>query len=187
MNRPRATAVIRSAPLPVPPWYRHPWPWLLMLGPAIVVAAGFWTLWVAIDSDDGLVADDHYKRGLAINRVLERVDRARTLGLAASVDLATDGTARVTLTATPGEALPAILRLTIVHPTRAGLDRSVELVKGPEGAYVGRMEPLGAGRWRIGLETADWRLPAVEVAGEVRGVRLEPGPATPAPQGGGQP
>ena len=22
------------------PWYRHPWPWLLMLGPAIVVVAG---------------------------------------------------------------------------------------------------------------------------------------------------
>ena len=42
-----------------------------------------------------------------------------------------------------------------------------------------RATPLEAGRWRIGLETADWRLPAVEVAGAVRGVRLESaGPAS---------
>ena len=26
------------------PWYREPWPWLLMLGPAVVVVAGFITL-----------------------------------------------------------------------------------------------------------------------------------------------
>ena len=24
----------------VQPWYRHPWPWILMLGPFVVVVAG---------------------------------------------------------------------------------------------------------------------------------------------------
>ena len=51
-------------------WYREPWPWLLMMGPAIVIVAGFYTLWLAIQSNDGLVADDYYKRGLAINQTL---------------------------------------------------------------------------------------------------------------------
>ena len=52
------------------PWYRHPWPWLLMAGPAIVVVAGFLTLGFAIQSFDGLVADDYYKEGKAINMTL---------------------------------------------------------------------------------------------------------------------
>ncbi len=69
------------------PWYRHRWPWFLMLGPAIVIVAGFYTLWLAIVSNDGLVADDYYKRGLGINRVLERTQRATVLGLHARVDL----------------------------------------------------------------------------------------------------
>src|SRR4051812_31343236 len=42
------------------PWYREPWPWLLMSGPAIVVVAGCLTAGIAWKSDDGLVADDYY-------------------------------------------------------------------------------------------------------------------------------
>jgi len=57
------------------PWYREPWPWLLMAGPAVVVVAGFVTLWLAFNSDDGLVADDYDKRGQAIHQTLSR-DRA---------------------------------------------------------------------------------------------------------------
>ena len=40
------------------PWYKDRWPWILMAGPAVVVVAGFITLWLAISSDDGLVSDD---------------------------------------------------------------------------------------------------------------------------------
>ncbi len=89
-----------TTPTPAPtitaPWYRDRWPWLLIAGPGIVVVAGFVTLWLAIASDDGLVADDYYKRGLAINRVLERTQRAAALGLLATVDVDAGGSARVT-------------------------------------------------------------------------------------------
>ena len=54
------------------PWYREPWPWILMSGPAAVIVAGAVTTWMAFASADGLVADDYYKRGLAINAVLKR-------------------------------------------------------------------------------------------------------------------
>ena len=50
------------------PWYREPWPWLLMAGPFVVVIASLACAWVAIDSDDGVVAQDYYKQGLAINK-----------------------------------------------------------------------------------------------------------------------
>ncbi|MFO1317765.1 MAG: FixH family protein [Burkholderiales bacterium] len=155
------------------PWYRHRWPWLLMAGPGIVVVAGFATLWLAIASDDGLVADDYYKRGLAINRTLERTQRAAALGLEAVVDVDAAGAARVTLVSSAERAaMPTAVRLTVVHPTRAGQDRRADLVVGPDRAYVGRIEPLPAGRWLVSVETDDWRLPPVETAGGVRGVRV---------------
>ncbi len=112
-----------SAPVPpAQPWYRHRWPWLLIAGPGIVVVAGFVTLWLAIASDDGLVADDYYKRGLAINRVLERTQRAAALGLSATVDVDAGGAARVTLVSPSRDAAatPTVLKLVIAHPTRAG-------------------------------------------------------------------
>ena len=44
------------------PWYRHPWPWLLMLGPFVVVVAGLLTAYIAFKSNDGLVDDDYYRK-----------------------------------------------------------------------------------------------------------------------------
>ena len=172
---------MNTAPLPVrlrTPWYRERWPWLLMAGPAIVVVAGLYTSWLAVTSDDGVVAEDYYKRGLAINQRLERVDRAADLKLSAIVDVAPDGDVRVTL-ASPSpspDARPAIVRLAITHPTRAGQDRGAELVRGPDGRYGGRIEPVPAGRWLVMVETDAWRLPVVEVNGTIRDVRL-PGSA----------
>jgi hypothetical protein len=69
------------------PWFRQRWPWLLIAGPAIVVVAGIVTIWLAIRSDDGLVADDYYKQGLAINQVIGRAERAQALGLTAKVTI----------------------------------------------------------------------------------------------------
>ncbi|RPI42555.1 MAG: hypothetical protein EHM59_17550, partial [Betaproteobacteria bacterium] len=53
---------------PIKPWYREPWPWLLMAAPAAAVLAGAVTLALAIQSYDGLVAEDYYKQGLAVNQ-----------------------------------------------------------------------------------------------------------------------
>ncbi len=165
------TAAVAHPPVP---WYRQRWPWLLMAGPAIVVVAGFVTLWLAIASNDGLVADDYYKRGLGINRTLERSERAAALGLEAIVDLDASGAAQVVLTATvPGiEAAPALVRLLLLHPTRAGADRRIDLARGPDGVYRGSAGVLPAGRWRVGVETDDWRLPTVEIEGALRAVRI---------------
>jgi len=58
-----------------------------MLGPAIVIVAGFVTLFLAIESNDGLVADDYYKQGLAINRTMQRDDRARAMNYRAELTL----------------------------------------------------------------------------------------------------
>jgi uncharacterized protein len=157
---------------PCTPWYRHRWPWLIMLGPGIVVVAGFVTLWIAFRSDDGLVADDYYARGLAINQTLDRTARAAALGLAARVVVAADGRASVALEG--HGALPPIVRLRLVHPTRAGFDAVGELELGPDGRYAGQLPRRGGGRRLVIVEALDWRLGPVETTGDALDVTLAP-------------
>jgi hypothetical protein len=150
-----------------------------MLGPAIVVVAGIATLAIAVHSDDGLVADDYYKRGLAINQTLERNARAEALGLAATIDVRADGDVALVLVAKAGEpdARPPTLRLRLAHPTRAGEDRATVLVAEGDGRYAGRVAPLDGGRWRVIVETDRWRLPGVESRVPVAGLKLDVGDA----------
>jgi hypothetical protein len=154
----------RALRAPVRPWYRDRWPWILIAGPAIVVVAGVFTLWLAMASDDGLVADDYYKRGLLINKTLERQNRGEALQMGAEVTIGADGAVRAELRgARDATALPATLKLRLVHPTRAGQDATVDLARAGDGSYNGRAA-IAAGRWRVSVETDAWRLPSVESA-----------------------
>ena len=38
-------------------WWHHPMLWLVISGPALVVIAGFWTLWLALSQPDPLVGE----------------------------------------------------------------------------------------------------------------------------------
>lgn len=135
------------------PWYAHRWPWLLMAGPAVVVVAGIVTAWIAATTSDGLVADDYYKQGLAINQRLARQDAAAAMQLEARLRLA-EG--RVELRLAP---LPDLVSLTLVHPTHGGNDRKVVLAGG-QGLYAGPLAGLGPGRWQVVIEDAAgaWRM-----------------------------
>jgi uncharacterized protein len=139
----------------VKPWYREPWPWLLMSGPAAVLVAGAVTTWIAFASADGLVAEDYYKQGLGINRVLAREETARKLAISASVSLEKE-LLRVKLSG----AAPEALFVHLVHATRAGYDQRLRLAPAGEGAYEAALPPLPAGRWRIAIEDprASWRI-----------------------------
>lgn len=57
-----------------PPWWKFGYMWLVVGGPAIVVVAGFVTLWLAIRNPDPVVASDYYRRGVEINKTLENRD-----------------------------------------------------------------------------------------------------------------
>jgi hypothetical protein len=148
------------------PWYRQRWPWLLMAGPAIVVVAGFITLWLAIKSSDGLVADDYYKQGKAINMTLTRDARAQELGYRARMVMITDG--HVTLNFIAAVPTANTLLLSLHHPTRAGFDREILLARATDGSYTAAMPPIDASRWRLTLEdeSRTWRLTGDWNAGE---------------------
>ena len=137
------------------PWYREPWPWILMAGPAAVLVAGAATIWIAFSSADGLVADDYYKRGLAINAVLKREQEAARRGIEARVTRG-QGQVRVQLKG----AEPDVLFLRLAHATRAGNDQRLRLERGADGAYRGALPPLAAGHWRAVVDDArgEWRV-----------------------------
>ena len=144
------------------PWYRERWPWLVMAGPAAVLVAGAITTAIAFRTSDGLVADDYYKRGLMVNRVMEREARARALGISAQVMLNGERDA-VRVTVASDTPLPAELRLTLVHPTRSQADQAVALRQVGSGLYEARLRPLAPAKWRTSLEDAagTWRLAEV--------------------------
>ena len=73
-----------STPPPAPPspdgapWWRHGLVWMLIAGPAIVVVAGFVTLWLAMRTPDPVVDENYYQSGININQKLAEKQRALT-------------------------------------------------------------------------------------------------------------
>jgi hypothetical protein len=137
------------------PWYREPWPWLLMSGPAAVLVAGAATAWIAFASADGLVAEDYYKQGMGINRRLAREEAAQQRGISAALRLE-PASIRVELQG----AAPEALFVHLAHATRAGHDLRLRLVPGADGVYAAELPPLPAGRWRAAIEDPRgiWRI-----------------------------
>ncbi len=140
-------------------WYREPWPWILMSGPAAVVVAGVITTIIAIRTSDGLVAEDYYKQGLSVNRLLAREKRAEAIGASATAQFspARDGVQVMLQSDSPP---PTALRLVLVHPSRASGDRSVELLPVSPGVYRGKLAAPAVAAYRMQLEdgAGTWRL-----------------------------
>ena len=142
------------------PWYRQRWPWLLMLGPFIVLLAGSYTGWLAFAHQDALVVGDYYKRGQAINQDLRRDTKASALGLGATLRY---DAAHATLNGTiqsHGKPYGAGLVLHLAHATLPEKDIKLSVQPGPDGAFSAPLAMLERSRWLVSIENAqgDWRL-----------------------------
>lgn len=153
---------------PGTPWYRTPMMWLLIAFPLASVLGGFATLWLAIQSDDGLVVDDYYRRGKEINLALGRDRAAAERGMRAVLYLDRSlGEMRIELHG--GGALPERLDVLLLHATRAGHDRRYSLARGPAGHYRADLERLAPGRYHVQLAAGEWRLlGSLHLPGEAR-------------------
>jgi hypothetical protein len=60
-------------------WYREPWPWIVMSGPALAVIGSLVSAYLAIHGADPVVDQDYYEHGLQINRQLEREQQVERL------------------------------------------------------------------------------------------------------------
>lgn len=148
-----------AAAIAVKPWYREPWPWILMSGPLAVVIAGGVTAYLAVVHEDALVADNYYKEGLAINRTLDQDQAAQRGGYQAQLMFSADGrNVRVHLVGK--DQAVGVLTLRMAHSTRADLDVVVPLTALQAGWYEGKMQLPASPRWNLQLQDARgaWRL-----------------------------
>jgi len=131
------------------PWYKHPLVWMMLFIPFTAVIMGGIMLWLAIDTDDGLVADDYYKQGMEINRVISRDKKAGELGLSAEIEF--DNSARIIrLMFDKGslETYPKSLPLQLQHATRENSDITVMLDHGMKNQYIGHVgQSISEGIW----------------------------------------
>lgn len=52
------------------PWWKFGHVWMVIAGPAIVVVAGFVTLYLALSHPDPVIDQNYYRKGLEINKTL---------------------------------------------------------------------------------------------------------------------
>jgi hypothetical protein len=140
-------------------WYQEPLVWMLVAIPLSSVLVGIVMLWLAITNEDGLVVDDYYKRGLEINRTLERDAAATEHALTSELRFATaTDQILVTIEAADGFEYPETITLGIYHSVKTGFDKEVVLARISDKAYSGPSPELIPGRWYLDLHTDRWRI-----------------------------
>ncbi len=156
------------------PWYKQGWPWFLIALPATAVVAGIITLLIAIRTWDGLVVDDYYKEGRAIVQTIERTKRAAELGLVSDLKV-TSETLEVRVSAKNPSDVPAIIHVTIMHPTRGGADQVLQF-SGQGGVFRGALAPLSAGRWlfQVEDEARNWKMNGEAYIPTQTEIRIDP-------------
>ena len=112
--------------------------------------AGAITTWLAFSTSDGLVVDDYYRQGLAINQSLARVEAARRMGVAAHVELG-DDSSRISIML-DGPSAPQSLEVQFLHATRSGQDLRLRLARTGERRYEAAFRPLAEGHWRLRID-----------------------------------
>ncbi len=133
------------------PWYKQGWPWALIAIPFLTVVAGVITFIIANDTSDSLVLDDYYKKGLAINSNIERVEKAEQLNISAKITI-DKNLNLVTLNLTAKQHVGDELILNFSHPTLKQRDQSLLLSQLTKGEYVAEISPLASTYWHVSIE-----------------------------------
>jgi hypothetical protein len=142
------------------PWYTHRWPWLIMLGPAVVIVGGSFAAYLAITRPDAMVVDDYYKQGRAINQDLRRDRVASSLALAFEANY---NPASALLTGSmrgAGQPLATPLHIYLAHPTQPAKDLQLLVQPDTAGRFAVPMPMLERAHWQVVVEgpRREWRL-----------------------------
>ncbi len=135
------------------PWYRQPLVWMIIAIPLSAVIVGSFFIYLSIVTDDGLVADDYYKQGMAINKVIARDQLATELGLAAGIEI-DDKTGYIKVDFRPGrmQEVPLQLALVLRHATQQQQDNHVVLDRGIDNQFIGATkQDIHKGVWYVEL------------------------------------
>ena len=142
------------------PWHKHPLVWMMIAIPFSAVIMGVVMIWLALDTDDGLVADDYYKQGLEINDVISLDRKASELKLNAVIEFDSSGKV-INFKFDKGllENYPDTLQFSFQHATHADSDVLVVLNHGIDDQYIGHLQQvISEGVWYFEVSDTDWKL-----------------------------
>jgi len=131
------------------PWYKQFWPWFLIAIPTSSLIVGSQVLRFAMDGTNSLVVDDYYKEGKAINSRLDKIEKARELGIRTELFIDEQSIALEFVSGAPatGEAL----KFEFFHVTIENRDFNVLLTRDANGVYRSSIDNDISGKWRIRL------------------------------------
>lgn len=136
--------------------------WMVIFFPCLAVVAGFYTLFLAIESDDGLVDSEYYKQGMGINKTIGRDVIAVEKNISGLINInAQTGSIQAKFANDIKEALSPKINFKLVHRTIPGFDQHVVLNQVDDSMlYTGQLKPLPntGGRWRWEIKFNDWRI-----------------------------
>lgn len=144
----------------VKPWYAQPWPWLLMLGPFIVILAGIHTTWLAVSGQDALVVDDYYKQGKAINQSLQRDRVAASLKMAFQLEYDAAAGKLAGDISRFGQPYDGKISVSLIHQTQPDKDMRFDVQPDEQGRFALNLPLFDRARWQVLVESErrDWRL-----------------------------
>ncbi len=145
---------------PISPWYRQPWFWFLLIFPGAAIIWCIFMITVAVSIDDSMVSDDYAKEGRGINMEIARDEKAKAMGLQASLDFG-EKTVGLSMDANNGTINFPYLVLNLYHPTLESKDVTVQFRPiSDDGDYAANLNQPIEGRWYFDLRGPDndWRL-----------------------------
>lgn len=151
------------------PWYKEPWPWIIMAFPFTSMVLGAMMFTLAMNTNNSLVVDDYYKQGKGINRRIARDRMAVELGVEALIKQTKTGI-ELTISTSNNDKLNAqptiyaaefVLRWT--HVTHSERDGEATLRPVGPGRYYSVIPQAllpSEGRYRLHVQPAGdaWRL-----------------------------
>ncbi len=160
------------------PWYEYRWPWLLMLGPFLVMLAGSYTGWLAFSREDPLVVGDYYKQGKAINQDLRRDRVASGLELTAALRYDAAHAALTGNVASRGRPYGAPVLLHLAHATQPEKDIKLEVRPDAQGNFSAPLPMFERTRWQVLMEDQkrEWRMDGTWIWPAQRAIEMRADP-----------
>lgn len=133
------------------PWYKQFWPWFLISVPVLVMVVCAIIIYLSISRGNfSMVVDDYYKKGKAINAVIEHVEEAQKRNIAFEFS-ADKGQLILRYTTGQPNELTA-LKIFFHHATQARKDFSRMLTVTANGTYRASIPKDIDGKWTITVE-----------------------------------
>lgn len=142
------------------PWYKEPWPWILISIIVIPMIVAVIRLNIYSDYKVEMVVDDYYKKGKSINQEFAREKLAKSYGISALVNFTDDHNLVIDINHNKKAPELANLVISLYHSTQAFKDLSLRATARADGKFSAPLPEQLIGKWQLTIEPYDkkWKI-----------------------------